>query len=233
MSERFSTSRRPGVLLFDEDFDQPPPSDEPEVIQPVFTLAEILAARDEAARESRDEALAEADASARAAAQLALTAIAAQVAAARSEVTSIAEQSSEAIARLLLGCFATAFPALSARHGTDELTAVIRAILPALHREPKITVRINPHHVTALTEEFRTFDTDLAARVRLLATDAVALGDARITWENGAATRDTTSLWQQIENVLASTGLVDATITEQPAAPAKIESTAKEHELVE
>ena len=98
---------------------------------------------------------------------------------------------------------------------------MLQKILPALHREPKITVRINPELVTAMTEELHSLDADLAARVRLVAADAMAAGDVRVTWENGAATRDATSLWSQIESVLAPAGLLN------------LEPTAKEHELVE
>ena len=227
MAQTSSAARGSGVLLFDEDFDLPPPSPEPEVIQPVFTAAELMAAREEAVREGRDSALAEADASGSAASRRALTEIAAQMEAAREEAASIAEQSAEAIARLLLDCFATAFPALSTRYGAGEITAVLQAILPALHREPKITVRVNPHLLATITEEIHALDADLTARVRLVATDAMALGDARVTWENGAATRNAVSLWNQIENILAPAGLLN------PVGAPNIEQTAKEHELVE
>jgi len=220
MKDAFA-SRGSGVLLFDEDFDIPPPPPDFEVIEPVFSAAELHAAREEAARESRDATLAEIDVSGRAAACLALTEIAGQITAARADIISMSEQSSEAIARLLLGCFAAAFPALSARHGPREVAAVLREILPALRREPNITIRVNPHLVEALTEEFSSLEGDLAAHLRLIPTDAVTLGDARITWENGAATRDTASLWTQIENILAPAGLLNA------------RQTTKEHELVE
>src|SRR5436305_1056752 len=136
MARAFSSAGGSGVLLFDEDFDLPSKPPEPEVIEPVFTAAELLAAREEAAQDSRDRAIAEAEASVQVAASRALAAIAAQITAARDEAASIAEQSAEAIARLLLGCFATAFPALSARHGAGEVATVLHEILPALHREP-------------------------------------------------------------------------------------------------
>jgi len=202
----YSFSRDSGVLLFDEDFDLPPPRFEPEPIQPVFSAADLRAAREEAARESRDIAAAEASASTQVTARLALAEIGRQIAASQAEVTSIAEQSAEAIARLLLDCFASAFPALSARHGPGEVTAVIRVILPALHREPKITVRVNPHILEDVTAELRILDPDLAARVHLVPTDAMPRGDARIAWENGAAARDTASLWSQIESILTGIG---------------------------
>jgi flagellar biosynthesis/type III secretory pathway protein FliH len=221
MAHAFPAFGGPGVLLFDEDFDLPSASADPEVILPVFSAAELMAARDEAAQDSRDRTLAEADETARAVASRTLAQIAAQITESRLEAVSIAEQSAEAIARLLLDCFATAFPVLSARHGPGELAAVLREILPALHREPKITVRISPHLVSAMTDEIQSLDADLAARVRLIPTDAVAPGDARITWENGAATRDAASLWEQIENILAPAGLLN------------VKQTAKEKELVE
>lgn len=223
--DRFSPRGGSGVVLFDEDFDQPPPPLEPEVIEPVYSAAELTAARETAASDARDRALAEAEASARAGTRLALTEIATHLATTQTEATALAEQTAEAIARLLLDCFATAFPALGARHGATEATAVMRAILPALHREPKITVRVNPHLIATMTEELATLDSDLAARVRLLPTDALALGDARISWDNGTATRDIASLWRQIETVLTETGLLDPAVKPLP--------TAKEHELVE
>lgn len=209
------------MLLFDEDFDLPTKPPDPEVIEPLFTAAELLAAREEAAQESRDRAIAEAEATAHIATGRALAEIARQVTAAREEIAAIAEQSAEAIARLLLGCFATALPALSAYHGAGEVAAVLQKILPALHREPKITVRINPDLVSAMTEELQSLDHDLAARVQLIAADAMAIGDVRVSWEHGAAIRCAASLWSQIESVLAPAGLVNP------------EVTAKEHELVE
>jgi len=221
MTQFYPRSGGPGVLLFDEDFDLPAASMEPEVILPVYSAAEMMAAREIAAEESRDTALAEAGASSQAAVARALTEIAAQIGAARDEAASIAEQSAEAIARLLLDCFAAAFPALSMRHGPGEVAAVLGEILPALHREPKITVRISPHLFPAMSRQLETLDADLAARVRLLATDAVPAGDARISWDNGAATRDAVSLWNQIESILAPAGLLNA------------KQTVKERELVE
>jgi flagellar biosynthesis/type III secretory pathway protein FliH len=207
-----------GVLLFDEDFDLPARRSEPEVIAPVFTAAELMAAREEAAQDARDRAILEVEGTARIASSRALTEIAVQITTAQEAAAAIAEQSAEAIARLLLDCFAIAFPALSVRHGPGELAAVLREILPALHREPKITVRVNPHLLPVMTEEVRSLDTDLAARVQLIPADGVAPGDVRITWEHGSAIRDAASLWSQIESILAPAGLLN------------LEPNAKEHE---
>jgi|HubBroStandDraft_1064217.scaffolds.fasta_scaffold47291_3 flagellar biosynthesis/type III secretory pathway protein FliH len=230
MADTYFSPRGAGVLLFDEDFDLPrrsAPSLDPEVIEPLFTLAELKAACDEAALESREAALLEAKGHILAATGQALGSIAEQIAATRAELTSMAEQSSEAIVRLLLGCFATVFPALAARHGAGETAAILREILPALHHEPKITIRISPHIAASMAREIQALDGDLAAHVRLVPTDAMAPGDARITWENGAATRDAASLWSQIEAILAPAGLLNTT------GPLNAEHTAKDYALVE
>ena len=79
MAKAFSSAGGSGVLLFDEDFDLPAKPPEPEVIEPVFTAAELAAAREEATQESRDRAIAEVDGTARSASSRALTEIAAQI----------------------------------------------------------------------------------------------------------------------------------------------------------
>ena len=215
---------RKGGALFGEDFDAPPippRPPEPVFVEPVYSAADLAAARDDAARDSRDAALAEAEAATKATARRALTDIAAQIASARDDVAAIAEQSAEATARLLLNCFATALPALSARHGAAEVTAILRAILPSLRREPKIVIRLNPHLAREMTEEIQMLDPELAAHVRIVPTDAIPVGDVRIAWDNGGASRDTKALWDQIENILAPAGLLTTAVT------------AKEHAFVD
>lgn len=217
--------------LFAEDFDAPPapsPPPEPVAAEPVYSAADLAAARDGAARESREAALAEASGTAQAAARRALADIAARIAAAREDVLAIAEESAEATARLLLDCFATAFPALSARHGKAEVAAILHAVLPAMRREPKIVVRLNPHLARDMTEEIQRLDPDpeLATRVRIVPSDAIAPGDVLISWDTGGATRDTKALWTQIENILIPASLLTTPVTAPPVTP-------KEHALVE
>jgi flagellar biosynthesis/type III secretory pathway protein FliH len=217
MADRHFTARGADVFLFDEDFDlpaQPYVGPEPEVIEPLFTFAELQAAREEVAHESREAALGEAHASTTAAAGQALTAIAGQLVAARAGADAVAEQSADAIARLLLACFAAAFPALSARHGAAETAALLREILPALRHEPMIVIRVSPHVAPEMIKEIQEFDADLAAHVQVVPTDALPIGDAQVNWHNGAARRDAASLWRQIEQILAPAGLLRAEVSQ-------------------
>jgi flagellar biosynthesis/type III secretory pathway protein FliH len=197
--------------LFDEDFDHPappPPPPEPEVIEPVFTVAELDAAREMAWREGHEVAQAEAEQSATAIAHAVLARIAEQLDTALDEANRLAEQAAEAIALLLLDCFAKVFPTLCERYGAEEVRGVIRTVLPALRQEPKITVRLDPMSARTVVQELERLEPDLVPRVDLIPTDAMQAGDVRVTWRNGSAVRDTGALWQQVACILAPAGLL-------------------------
>jgi hypothetical protein len=207
----------PGGVLFIEDFDLParaslPPGNDPaapEVIAPMFNAAELEAGRaaswDEGHAAGR-AAQAEEDA---AGLRHAVTTLSAEFGAARETATLIAERAAEEIARLLLASLASVFPMLCVRHGAAEAAAVVRAVLPALTEEPEIGLRANPHTAPALLAEIERIDPDLAQRVRLTSTDALAPGDVRIAWRDGMAVRDAAALWREVAAVLVPAGLLN------------------------
>ncbi len=199
--------------IFAEDFDrpkapEPPPTPEP--LEPVYTAEQLQAARAEAMREGHEAGLAEADGITASLARHALLTIAESLQTAREDVRTIAEETAESLACLLMDAFATAFPALCARHADTELRAIVRAVVPHLHTEPTITIRASPHVTEALSEEIATLDPEVLDRVRIVPTDSVPEGDIRIAWRSGNASRDTARLWADIENVLAPAGLLNA-----------------------
>ncbi len=207
--------RRSGAtVLFEEDFDLPPRGNEPEtapepeIIAPMFTAAELAAARDEAWREGGEQARADEAAAGETALRASLVAAAAQLAQTAAEATAIAEAAAEAIAHLLMAGFAAAFPALAARYGDGEVQAVLRKVLPALYSEPKVTIRVTPATASAVAEELARLDPDLAEQMQVVAVEGMLPGDVRVAWRAGQATRDTTRLWQDIEAILAPAGLL-------------------------
>lgn len=202
------------MVLFEEDFDLPPPVPEPEpalepeLIEPVFTAAELAAARAEAWREADAQARDELAAASETAARTALAGLGAQFIQAAAEARTIAESTAEAIAHLVLAGFAAAFPALCARHGDAEVQAVLRRLLPSLYNEPKVTIRVAAATLPAAVEELARLDPDLTAQVQVLPAEGLLPGDVRVAWRAGQATRDTTRLWQEIEEILAPAGLL-------------------------
>lgn len=215
-------------VLFAEEFDLGPgitiieaPA-EPEVIAPVFTAADVEAARDAGWSEGRDAGLTEAEAAGAAIAREAIAAIGAQLGNAAEVAARIAEQAAEEIARLLLDALMTLLPALCARHAETEVREVIRAVLPPLTREPSITVRINPLIATAAEDEIGRLDPELAERVRLVPTETMAAGDIRVAWNDGMAVRDTRAAWDEVAAVLSGLGLlVGGTPATSEKAPAQ------------
>ena len=202
---------RPNLLgvLYAEDFDldgaAPAETAEPEVIDPVFTAAELDAARDEGRAAGRIEA----ERGLAAARGHMLGLLATGVADAKDAAAAVVEAAAEGVAKCMLGALAACLPALCERHGADELRALARYVLPAMHDEPRITVRVNPHMIAAMQAEVAALDSEIAERVHLLPTDAIAPGDARISWAEGSAVRDAGRARLAVEDALAALGLLE------------------------
>jgi flagellar assembly protein FliH len=207
-------ARRP-VILFAEDFDAPPgitvfddPPGGAEPVAPAFTEEELAAARADAYSEGHSNGLAKAAADRAEVTRQMLGVIVERLDGARAEATRVAEESADALARLLLGTLASVLPALCARHGAAEVVALTHAVLPALAREPRVTIRISPHVMRAVEQELGRLDPELHGRVSLVPTDAVVPGDVRITWQDGAAARDAAALWRDVVDALAPLDLL-------------------------
>ncbi len=199
-----------GVLAVRQRLRRPKVVPEPEVIEPLFSAAEVAAAREAARRDGHAAGLQEAASSDATAVRQALEAIASQFKDERDAAAMRADQSAEAIAGLLLDSLAATFPVLCARHGEAEVRAIARAVLPALTLEPMIAVRVNPRTAPALAQEIARLDPDIAAHVETIECDAMPPGDVRIAWHNGAAMRDAASLWERVASVLVPAGLLRA-----------------------
>ena len=205
---------RPSLLgvLYAEDFDDEDPAPavaehppEPEVIDPVFSVAELDAAR----AEGRAAGRAEAERSLLASRTHMLGLLAAGVAEARSAATEVATQVADGVVRCMLGALVACLPATCKRHGAAELSALTQIILPALRDEPRIAIRVHPHMLAAMQAEVAALDVEIAERVVLMPTDAVAPGDARISWANGSAVRDTERARLAVADALAELGLLE------------------------
>ena len=191
------------------------PPDEPLVIssEPAPDLETI---RHECFQKGRADGLAMAKAQSEAAAatdaattRRLLGEIATSLADAARESGRLTEASADAVARLLLGTLAAMLPALCARHGAAEVSAVARNILPALAHAPGVVIRVSPGAAAGLEQELAQLDTELRARIVVTSADSIPDGDVRIVWQDGCANRETARLWQTIGETLAPLGLLD------------------------
>lgn len=214
-----------------EDFDAPAfdartyeagtDPDEPLVIPPQEPPLDLDAIRDAAYSEGVASALSRAMSEREEAGRQALSAIADRLADACEHAAAVAEQSAEAVSKLLLAIVARALPAACARQALPEICAVMQSVLPAIAREPQVTIRVSPHLSPLLEVELRALAPDLFARITLIPTDALAEGDVRIGWQDGAAVRSVADIWPRIAGLLAPFGIGP----EPPDAPAAVPAT--------
>jgi hypothetical protein len=199
------------LALFAEDFDLTRSGrtiPDLEVIQPGFSAADIAAARAEAWADGFESGAAEAQKRAANEIGTLLDRIAATLRDTRGDAAAIVEQAADAIARTLLDSLGAVLPALCARNGEAELRALVRTILPALAREPSVTMRLNPAHIPALMRELDRLEPELIERVHLLPVEGIPLGDVRVSWQDGVAIRDAADLCRQVQAVLVPAGLL-------------------------
>ncbi len=198
-------------VLYAEDFDAEeedvpePVAPEPEVIEPVFTAAELDRARAEGHAAGR----AEVERSLAASRLHMLDLIASGLAGGDIAAARMAESTALGIARTIMGALSACLPALCERHGVAELQALMRAVLPSLTDQPRITVRVNPHMATAMAAEITALDSEIAERVVLLPSETIAPGDARVSWEDGSARRDAGRARAALNEALAALGLIE------------------------
>ena len=189
---------------------------EPEVAETSFTAAELDTARAEGREAGRVEA--ERGLAASRASMVGL--LATGLAEVQGSAQGVAEMAAEGVARCLLSMMAACLPALCERHGAAEVQALARAVLPALVDEPRITVRVHPYMQAAMQTEVAALDIELAERVHLVPTEAVAPGNARISWADGSVVRDAARARRAVEDALAALGLFDPTLLQPELADA-------------
>ena len=192
------------LILFPDNFGdaRPAPAAPRPPPEPMFTAAELAAAREagmteglQAAREDRQRRHSDEIAAL-------LVVIAEHLRAARDAAALAAEQSATALARLLIAALGAAFPALLARHGEAEICRVAAAVLPPLLRDPGVVVRVHPDHVEAVAGIIAELSPQSGAPPAIEASDAVARGNVVILWEDGSALRDTGAAWAAITAIL-------------------------------
>jgi flagellar biosynthesis/type III secretory pathway protein FliH len=196
-------SATPNVLYI-EDFDEvlaapePRPQDTPEIIAPGYSAEDVESARDEGRAAGLEEARTERDAIQAALRTAALTAIADGLAAARADAAAIAARAADDIAGAMLALLSACLPATAAKLAQDEVTALLRALLPPLAREPGVSISVHPDLLPAITGHVAGFgDVTVAADGSLAASDVI------IAWRDGQAKRDWAALWRDVTAALA------------------------------
>lgn len=208
-------SYRGSLALFADDFQtraaSPPaeaPEPEPVPTPPSHGQDDLDAARARARAEGYAEGTADAEAAETARIAATLARIGELMAEAGASAARVAEEGAETMTQLLMAAMLAGYPQLHSRHGADELRAVIRKSMPAMLHEPRVRLEVHPSMVDVVTTELAALRPDERAHMTIEPTEAILPGDARITWPNGAAVRDTTTIHTAIAEILGPLGLL-------------------------
>jgi flagellar biosynthesis/type III secretory pathway protein FliH len=120
----------------------------------------------------------------------------------------VAEESADAVSKLLLASLLAGYPLLRERHGADELRSVMRRLLPGLLKETQVTFHVHPSMVEVVTAELASVPLRERQHMSFEPSEEIPPGDARITWPDGRAIRDTAKVQAAIADILGPLGLL-------------------------
>jgi flagellar assembly protein FliH len=184
--------------VFDEDFVEEPEEEIPP--PPTYSEEELEAAKKEAYESGRQSAFDECKKSREEYIAARLAAIAARL----PELFESEKSREEAYQQeaVMLTCLALRklFPALNARHGFDEIAAVIQETLQGLHSDSGVVAEVCHDDADALRALLESPGSPLpAGSVEILGTDDLPPGDCRLRWKSGGALRSAGKAASEIE----------------------------------
>ena len=200
-------------ILYVEDFDAEPAvlkttaAEPAPVPDPVFTAAELDAAREAGRQEGFQASLADATLLQAQLQSAALQSLADGIAAARTSLDSVADAHAADLARTLLGVLRAVLPATMRAHAAAEVDAVLQALAPGLRAEPELRVRTHPDHADMLREALVALTAEDSCVLSVTTDLNLAPGDVKIAWQDGYARRDTAAIWTQVQAALAPLNL--------------------------
>jgi flagellar assembly protein FliH len=195
-------------FLFDVSFDLPdPPDGAPRPAEPVFSQADLDAARGEGFALGRTAALAEADAAMEARIAGALEALQKGIEQLNSAHDEVCRATERAALELVREVLRQAVPALCRKEAFSELEALVARCFAEAFTEPRMVLRVNDALFDAMQSRIGalTQTTGFTGKVVLLADETLSLEGGRIEWADGGAERDPLRMMTEIEAALART----------------------------
>ena len=207
-------------FLFDYDFDQPVVNDEdldknllneedvelvPEIIVPTFSEEELNAARDDGFARGKDEGINQSLEAAELKTATALVTIVAKI----EEIFQRQDDANTVTARDAVSVATSItrklFPQFSTRGALEEVERVVVSIMEKVIDEPRLTITVNSTLLESITERLDDMmtETGFEGKVILNGNESLTESDCLIEWGTGTALRDTKSLWQEIDSLVA------------------------------
>lgn len=169
---------------------------------PVYSLAEVDVVRQDCLKAGREAGLAEAALARETAEAAALVHLAAEIANARAEAATVADQAAAALAQTLLSALGAVMPELIQRSALDEAGAMLAQVLPGLSREPELRVVVRPEMRDGIAALIARLEREAAGHVSVQGDETLADGEVRVRWSAGEARRQPAAIWQTVLQML-------------------------------
>ena len=124
------------------------------------------------------------------------------------EVTAAQRKANEEIAQASISVAASIMskmmPALSEKHGLDEIVAVVEKAIVHLQTEPHITVKVAEHLAEAVRERVSQLASAHGSmgEITVVGDPEILDGDCQLMWSNGEAVRSAADLQNCVEEIV-------------------------------
>lgn len=108
------------------------------------------------------------------------------------------------LAKITKDIIAKLLPDYFARHGADEIIALVRSCLEPLEDTGRITVKVAPDLQESLEKRLDDARTEsgFLGQLVIMPDPGLGLADVRIDWGQGGAERNTETTWKMVEDAI-------------------------------
>jgi flagellar assembly protein FliH len=114
------------------------------------------------------------------------------------------QQQDQQLHQIVMAVARKILPDFSARHGLQEIDAMLTQAISEMVHEPRIVVRTHDSEFEAINARITEITTQkaYAGKVVVLADPEIALGDCRVEWADGGIERKTEATWSAVEQII-------------------------------
>jgi flagellar assembly protein FliH len=174
------------------------------VVVPTFSEEEMNAARAEAFAQGRERGLSEAAASVEQAIAQCLSAVDRKLNDLIQAIADAHAAASEDAVAVATAITRRVFPAMNQANALGEVERTVVDAMRLVFGEPGLVIYVNDTILPGIAARAEALSAlaQYRGRVEIKAEPALAASDCRVEWTGGSAVRDTTMLWQAIDEIL-------------------------------
>ena len=113
-------------------------------------------------------------------------------------------------------------PSYVAKHGLDEIDALVAKVIGEMAREPRLVFRVNEARFDDMNTRINAMaqQAAYACKLVILGDPDIGESDCRIEWADGGIERDLRKVWQEIDRIVeAATPTLDFSVQTLQAEP--------------